>query len=140
MAPMRHVFFALAAVSLVCCAAPAATDAQGSAPPLGVDTACNADEMIQRGADGEETRMQLPISVFIPARGTAGEFCMATGCEPARIEPTLTRALGWTARVITNDRSSMTAEIEISRDRSSFRLSRAEGGEEWRGSCNAAGS
>ena len=57
-----------------------------------------------------------------------------------RVQPTLTRALGWTARVITNDRSSMTAEIEISRDRSSFRLSRAEGGEEWRGSCNAAGS
>jgi hypothetical protein len=139
---MRHLIFALGALSLASCASPTATDAQGVAAPLGVDTSCNADEMIQRGPNGAETRMQLPISVSIPASGTAGEFCMATGCEPARIEPTLTRALGWTARVITNERSSMNAEIEISRDRSSFRLRRAssESSDEWSGACNAAGS
>jgi hypothetical protein len=139
---MRPLILALCIGVLASCAAPNASEDPGLAQPLGVDTSCNADELVQRAANGAETRMHLPISLSIPARGTAGQFCMATGCEAARIEPTLTRALGWTARVITNDRSSMNAELQISPDRSSFRLRLAdsEGSEEWAGACNAAGS
>lgn len=86
--------------------------------------------------------MALPISLSVPAQGTAGRFCMATGCEAARIEPAPTRSPGWQARVITQDRSEMNAELEIAPDRSSFRLRRADasGVREWTGACNAAGS
>ena len=142
MRAMRQLFLSCGVLLLSACAAPAATDGHGMPAPLGVDVVCNADELVHRRANGAVERMSLPISLSVPGRGTAGELCMATGCEAARVEPTLTRALGWTARVITDDRSSMNAELEISRDRSSFTLRRADsdGVEEWSGFCNAAGS
>jgi hypothetical protein len=67
---------------------------------------------------------------------------MATGCEDARFEPTLTRALGWTAVMITDDRSSMRADLEIARDLRTFRLRHSEddGVSTWTGECSPAGS
>ena len=67
---------------------------------------------------------------------------MATGCEDANYEPTLTRALGWTATLTTNDRSHMTADLEIARALRTFTLrhSDSEGVSTWSGECSAAGS
>lgn len=92
------------------------------------------------GEQGETT--EIPISLSVPNGGGAGRFCMATGCEDARFEPTLTRALGWTATMTTNDRTSMRADLEIARDMSSFTLRdrSGEGVSIWTGECSPAGS
>ncbi|MBY0565420.1 MAG: hypothetical protein K2P58_14715 [Hyphomonadaceae bacterium] len=131
---MRQTVLAVCVAALSACASPA-----GDPPaPLGVALVCSAGKFVRGGGAAP---VPLPISLTVPATSAAGNFCMATGCEDARIEPTQTRALGWTALVSTNDRSTMRMELEISRDRRSFRLrDTAEDGGEWSGVCMVAGS
>lgn len=105
---------------------------------LGHDLSCNASERTDE--DGEA--MTLYISLHVPDRGGAGRFCIATGCEDAQFEPTLTRAAGWTAIMRTNDRTEYNAELEIARDLRTFRLRQSDssGVGAWTGTCQAAGS
>ena len=91
---------------------------------------------MQCGPNGEVSTLYISLSV--PDRGGAGEFCIMTGCEAATFEPTLTRAPGWTAIMRTNDRTEYNANLEISRDLRAFTLS--DGGGVWTGTCSAAGS
>ncbi len=143
----RALLFSLVLGVAACAASPSDDTASSQTEfALGMDLSCNAAEAQVCPAGGcqgqaPETN-QLPISLFVPARGGEGRFCIATGCEDAEIEPTLTRALGWTARVTTNDRTSMAADLEISRDMTSFRLRdhSADGISTWEGTCQAAGS
>ncbi len=136
---MKQVL-SIAALALAGCAgAP-----QNAAPDpnlafaLGHDLSCNAGEMT--GEDGEA--MTLYISFHVPDRGGQGSFCIATGCEDAAFEPTLTRAAGWTAIMRTNDRTEYNSELEIARDLRTFRLlqSDSSGVSTWTGTCQAAGS
>jgi len=139
-----------AAVGLAACAASPVADS-GPDPDLafalGADLSCNAGELRQCPAGGCPGGLggevvQIPISLHVPDRGGVGRFCMATGCEDARFEPTLTRALGWTAQMITNDRSSMRADLEIARDLRTFTLRHgdSDGMSTWAGECSPAGS
>ncbi len=140
---MKHALFAALAFGLAACAAPS-TEAPSAW--LGIDLSCNASEAQRCPAGGcsgqEDETWAAPISLLAPGSGGVGRFCLATGCENARVTPTQTRALGWTARVDTNDRTEMSMELEITRDRSAFRLRHADGGTltTWSGSCQAAGS
>lgn len=136
---MRILLIA-ALVSLGACAAAPQSDAPDPtlAFALGQDLSCDASEMTRE--DGET--MTLYISLHVPDRGGAGRFCIATGCEDAAFEPTLTRALGWTAIMRTNDRTEYNAELEIARDLRTFRLRQSDssGVSTWTGTCQAAGS
>jgi hypothetical protein len=78
----------------------------------------------------------------VPDRGGAGRFCIATGCENAQFEPTLTRALGWTATMRTDDRTNYSASLEIARDLRTFTLRQrdSDGVSTWTGECSPAGS
>lgn len=135
----RALLIAAVAVLAACAASP---EAEAPDPDLafaiGHDLSCNASEM--RHGDGEA--MTLHISLLVPDRGGEGQFCIATGCEAAQFEPTLTRALGWTAIMRTDDRTNYNAELEVSRDLHTFTL--RQGGDDgvsvWAGTCNAAGS
>ena len=140
----------IAAISvLAACAASPASDGPDLdlAFALGSDLNCNAGEMRQCPAGGctatepGETST-LYISLAVPNRGGDGRFCIATGCEDAQYEPTLTRALGWTATMRTNDRTSYSADLEIARDLRTFTLREAssEGINTWTGECSPAGS
>jgi hypothetical protein len=134
---MKRTLFAAAFGVLAACASPAADAPDPElAFALGHDLSCNASE--QRAPNGEIST--LNISVAVPDRGGAGRFCIATGCEAATFEPTLTRALGWTAIMHTNDRTEYNANLEISRDLRTFTLSEGAGGGVWTGTCSAAGS
>lgn len=134
---MKRTLFIAAFSALAACASPA-SDAPDPALAfaLGHDLSCNASE--QRTPDGEISTLYISLSV--PDRGGAGEFCIMTGCEAATFEPTLTRAPGWTAIMRTNDRTEYNANLEISRDLRAFTLSEGAGGGAWTGTCNAAGS
>lgn len=127
----RTLFAGLAA--LAACASPAVDPDLAFA--LGQDVNCNASDF--RAASGEVST--LYISLNIPDRGGDGEFCIATGCEAATYEPTLTRAQGWTAIMRTNDRTAYNANLEISRDLRTFTLRDGDDGA-WSGTCSAAGS
>lgn len=134
---MKRTLFLATLGVLAACASPTADAPDPNvAFALGHDLSCNASE--QRAANGEVST--LHISVSVPDRGGAGQFCIATGCEAAAFEPTLTRALGWTAIMRTNDRTQYNANLEISRDLRTFTLSEGPGGAVWTGTCNAAGS
>jgi len=135
---MKHAILAAALGALAACASPAADAPDPDlAFALGHDLSCNASERIE--PSGEVSTLYISLSV--PDRGGAGEFCIMTGCEAAAFEPTLTRALGWTAIMRTNDRTEYNANLEISRDLRAFTLSEGvEGGGVWTGTCNAAGS
>jgi len=145
----RALLFALLVGLAACAATP--TDTESADPDLafalGRDLSCNAGEAVMCPAggcpDGDAGQsMMLPISLYVPDRGGQGRFCIATGCEDAWYEPTLTRAPGWTARMRTNERTGFDAELEIARDLSTFRLRQADsdGVSTWAGSCSAAGS
>jgi hypothetical protein len=135
---MKHACLAAALAALTACASPASdTPDPNLAFALGHDLSCNASERLE--SNGEVSTLYIALSV--PDRGGAGEFCIMTGCEAATFEPTLTRALGWTAIMRTNDRTEYNANLEISRDLRAFTLREgAAGGGVWTGTCNAAGS
>lgn len=144
---MLRTLLLTAAVGLAACAASPAADNADLAFALGGDLACNAQEVRQCPAGGcaageQGEMMTLPISLHVPDRGGAGRFCIATGCEDAQFEPTLTRALGWTATMRTNDRTSYDANLEIARDLRTFTLRQrdADGVSTWTGECSPAGS
>jgi hypothetical protein len=148
-AMMRALLICAVLGLAACAAAPAAEDTPTAdlAFGIGADLSCNASDQSfcapGECAGGEGgTVSPLPISLHVPAGGGEGRFCMATGCEDAHFEPTLTRALGWTATMTTNDRSSLTADLEISRDLRTFRLrdGDSEGVSTWSGECSPAGS
>lgn len=130
----------IAALGLAACAGAPSGNTPDPSPAfaLGHHLACNASEMTS--SDGET--MTVPIALDVPDRGGGGRFCIATGCEAARFEPTLTRAQGWTAIMRTNERTNYNAELEIARDLHTFRLRQADsdGVSTWTGTCNAAGS
>jgi hypothetical protein len=107
---------------------------------------CNATAMVRCPAGGcaaGETgeTMEQPISIHVPRNGGTGSFCIATGCEDAVIEPTLTRAIGWTAIVRTNERTHKSAELTIARDHT-FTLRDAGSMSilTWTGTCDPSGS
>jgi len=134
---MKRSLFIAAFGMLAACASPASDAPDPNlAFALGHDLSCNASE--QRTPDGEVSTLYISLSV--PDRGGAGEFCIMTGCEAATFEPTLTRALGWTAIMRTNDRSEYNATLEVARNLRSFTLSEGDGGGVWTGTCSAAGS
>jgi hypothetical protein len=114
---------------------------------LGSDLSCNAADMRRCPAGGcaegeEGEAMQTHISVHVPDGGGEGRFCIATGCEDAQFEPRLTRALGWSAIMRTDDRTNYNAELEISRDLRTFTLRNAGSASilTWTGECSPAGS
>lgn len=132
---MKHLLAASALLSLAACASPTETAGPASASSLGHDLTCNASE--QRAPNGDVST--LYISLSIPDRGGVGEFCIATGCEAATYDLALTRSLDWTGRMRTQDRTDYDANLQISRDLSTFTLT--DGGSSvWTGTCNAAGS
>ena len=148
---MLRAFILTAALGLAACAASPAADS-GANPDLafalGSDLSCNASEVRQCPAGGctaaspGET-MTLHISLSVPDRGGEGRFCIATGCEDAQFEPTLTRALGWTATMRTNDRTEYAANLEIARNLQTFTLRQADengSSDTWTGECSPAGS
>jgi hypothetical protein len=148
---MLRALILTAALGLAACAASPAADAGASNPQLafalGHDLSCNASDMRQcpvggcaAGQAGEQ--MELNISLHVPDRGGQGRFCIATGCEDARFEPTLTRAPGWTATMHTDDRTNYAADLEISRDLRTFTLRQTDERsiDTWTGECSAAGS
>ncbi|MDZ4690897.1 hypothetical protein [Terricaulis sp.] len=132
-------------LALAACAAPAAGPVV-HLPVLDADLACNAGDVRTCPAGGctaanRGEQSTLYIALEVPARGGAGRFCIATGCENATYAPRATNAgFGYTMR--TNDRTNYTAELEISSDARSFTLSEgnSEGMNTWTGTCSAAGS
>jgi len=143
---MKRIFILAVLTALTACAATNSGDAGGSWLG-GTALSCHSDAARAcRGAGCDiaaaQDRWEAPISLTVPALNTTGRFCLATGCEPAQIVPTQTRALGHTARVYTDDRTEMRADLEIARDLSTFRLRWAseDGVNEWTGACQPAGS
>jgi hypothetical protein len=148
---MLRILLLTAALGLAACAASPAGES-GAADPelafaLGADLSCNASQMRQcpvggcaAGQQGEQ--MEQNISLHVPDRGGEGRFCVATGCEDAQFEPKLTRALGWTATMRTNDRTNYAADLEIARDLRTFTLRQADSSsiDTWTGECSPAGS
>lgn len=145
---LRALLFC-AALGLAACAASPAEE--GVDPDLafglGTDLSCNASEVRQCPAGGcsagqQGEAMSLPISLDVPNRGGAGRFCIATGCEDAQFEPRLTRALGWTATMRTDDRTTYAADLEIARDLRTFTLRQSDANRvsTWVGQCSPAGS
>lgn len=146
---MLRALILTAALGLAACAASPAAESPDPdlAFALGSDLNCNAGDLRQCPAGGCAPGQQgelttLYISLSVPDRGGEGRFCIATGCEDAQYEPTLTRALGWTATMRTNDRTNYNAQLEISRDLRTFTLT--DGGpagvDTWTGECSPAGS
>jgi hypothetical protein len=147
---MLRALILTAAIGLAACAASPAAD-DGPDPDLafalGADLSCNSGDLRQCPAGGcvagqEGEPMTLHISLHVPDRGGQGRFCIATGCEDAQFEPTLTRALGWTAIMRTSDRTGYAADLEIARDLRTFTLRQADSGgiSTWTGECSPAGS
>lgn len=147
---MLRALILTAALGLAACAASPAAD-DGPDPDLafalGSDLSCNASEMRQCPAGGcaagqQGEQMELNISLHVPDRGGQGRFCIATGCENAHFEPTLTRARGWTATMRTDDRTNYAADLEIARDLRTFTLRQADSSsiDTWTGECSPAGS
>ncbi len=148
---MLRALILTAALGLAACAASSAADI-GADPELafalGHDLNCNASELrscpaggCTASSPGETTTLYISLSV--PDRGGQGRFCIATGCEDAQFEPTLTRALGWTATMRTNDRTDYAANLEIARNLQTFSLRQAGengGSDTWTGECSPAGS
>lgn len=135
-----------AALALAACAASPSAEPD-LAFALGADLSCNASEMRRCPAGGcaagePGEAMTTHISLHVPDRGGAGRFCIATGCENAQFEPKLTRALGWSATMRTDDRTNYAADLEIARDLRTFTLRQASssGVSTWAGECSAAGS
>jgi hypothetical protein len=147
---MLRGFLTAAVFGLAACAASPAADS-GPNPDLafalGSDLSCNAGDVHECPAGGCTAEnpgeaSTLYISLSVPDRGGAGRFCIATGCEDAHYEPTLTRAPGWTAIMRTNDRTEYAADLEIARDLRTFTLRQAGSGgvSTWTGECSVAGS
>ncbi|MEQ1817933.1 MAG: hypothetical protein ABL871_04925 [Terricaulis sp.] len=138
----------IAAAGLAACAAPdspnVAPSAQVSA--LSADLNCNAGDVRQCPAGGCTAAQPgeastLYISLSVPARGGAGQFCIATGCENATFEPRPSQT-GFAATMRTNDRTEYTSALQIDRDQRTFTLTEANDGgtSVWTGECSAAGS
>ncbi len=147
---MSRTLLIAAVMGLAACAASPAAD-NGPDPnlafALGSDLSCNAADMRRCPAGGcaegdEGEAMTTNISLHVPDRGGAGRFCIATGCEDAQFEPKLTRALGWTATMRTDDRTNYAADLEIARDLRTFTLRNASSSSilTWTGECSPAGS
>lgn len=148
---MLRTFILTAALGLAACAASPAADSGAPDPDLafalGSDLSCNASDVRQCPVEGcaagqEGEAMTLHISLHVPDRGGQGRFCIATGCEDAQFEPKLTRALGWTATMRTDDRTNYAADLEVARDLRSFTLRQADSSsvDTWTGECSPAGS
>ena len=149
---MLRALILTAALGLAACAASPADDTGASPDPnlafaLGSDLSCNASDMRQCPAGGcaagqEGELSTTHISLHVPDRGGQGRFCIATGCENAQYEPKLTRALGWTATMRTDDRTNYNADLEIAHDLRTFTLRQAGsmGISTWTGECSPAGS
>ena len=135
-ASRRDTCHAVTNAALSACASPQPQPSQPSAGlRIGHDLSCNASE--QRAPNGEVST--LYISLTIPDRGDVGEFCIATGCEAATYDLAQTQSLSWTGRMRTQDRTDYDANLQISRDLSTFTLTDGGSGV-WTGTCNAAGS
>ena len=144
-APMMRALILIAALSLTACAAPAANPVVHM-PALSADLNCNAGDVRQCPAGGctasqPGEQSTLYISLSVPARGGAGEFCIATGCEAATFTPEPTNS-GFAFTMRTNDRTDYASRVQIAHDQSSFTLAEANDGgtSTWTGQCSVAGS
>lgn len=145
MARMRYAVALFAVFALAACAAPA----DAPAPLLAADLSCDAASAEQCPAGGCRNGQApednpTPISVSVPANPatTLARFCIATGCEDARIERAMLLDGMFRSRLITNERTAMRMELEIAANRRTFTLVHAtpQGVSTWRGACNVAGS
>ncbi|ANP47639.1 hypothetical protein [Candidatus Viadribacter manganicus] len=142
---MFRSLIVIAALGLAACAAPAANPVV-HVPAPSADLACNAGDVRQcpaGGCTGENPGEQstLYISLEVPARGGAGRFCIATGCEDATFTARPTNSgFGYIMR--TNDRTEYAAALDIAPDERTFTLSQANDGapSTWTGQCSVAGS
>lgn len=140
-------FILLASVlGLAACVAPESSGPIVEMPALSATLACNAGNVRTCPAGGctaanPGEQSTLYVSLEVPARGGAGRFCIATGCEDATYTPRVSNApFAWTMR--TNDRTNYTADLQISGDQRSFTLSEGAPGvtNTWTGTCSPAGS
>ncbi|MBL8547355.1 MAG: hypothetical protein JNL81_12890 [Hyphomonadaceae bacterium] len=138
----------VAAAFLASCAAPDSPSSGASVelPALTADLNCNAGDVRQCPAGGctaaqPGEQSTLYISLHVPARGGAGRFCIATGCEDATFEPRPSQT-GFAATMRTNDRTEYTSAIQIAQDQRTFTLTEANDGgtSVWTGECSVAGS
>lgn len=141
---VRFIFLA-SVLGLAACAAPVSAPIV-EMPALSATLACNAGDVRTCPAGGctatnPGEQSTLYISLEVPARGGAGRFCIATGCEDATYTPRVSNLpFAWTMR--TNDRTDYTADLQISGDERSFTLSEGAPGvtNTWTGTCSPAGS
>ncbi len=146
---MLRSLILIAALGLTACAGSPAADTHGQTQTpvaLSADLNCNAGDVRQCPAGGctaaqPGEQSTLYISLSVPARGGAGRFCIATGCEDATFEPRASSA-GWAATMSTNDRTNYSAQLQIARDQRTFTLTEANDGgiSTWTGECSVAGS
>lgn len=142
---MLRILILASVLGLAACAAPAAGPTV-QLPALSATLACNGGDVRTCPAGGctaanPGEQSTLYIALQVPARGGAGRFCIATGCEDATYAPLATNAgFGFTMR--TNDRTAYAAELQISSDERSFTLSegQSEFNNTWTGTCSPAGS
>lgn len=142
---MFRTLILAAALSLTACAAPAANPVV-QIPALSADLNCNAGDVRQCPAGGctasqPGEQSTLYISLNVPARGGAGGFCIATGCEDATFTPEPSNT-GFAATMRTNDRTNYAAQLRIAQDQRTFSLTEANDGgtSTWTGECSVAGS
>lgn len=142
---MKHALILIASLALAACAAPAETPT----PTLAADLSCDASGAERCPPGGCPTGQApednpVPISILVPANAATdlARFCIATGCEDARIDRVTVRDGVWRGVMTTNERTQMRMDMEISANRSAFTLRHATGDaiNTWRGACNVAGS
>lgn len=140
---MKHFILVVALGLAACAGQPSSTATQFA---LDADMSCNANSATLCpnggcGAGNHGREWNAPISLHVPRGGGTGRFCLATGCENAEFGHVLTRAPGWSARMLTRDRTSLAGDLNITRDLA-FTLRTPQEGETatWSGTCSPAGS
>lgn len=116
------------------------------APPLGVALNCRADVAMtcpRLGCQTPGPQSPSRVELILPSQGEIGRYCIAGTCQEARVRPTMTRALGWTANVsVGPGLSRLVGEVEVRSERQSFVLRQPNAGllYVWSGLCTPSGS
>jgi hypothetical protein len=138
-------FLSLSALFLL---AGCATAPLSQMQPLSTPLVCDAERDLSCDASGAcapveaGVTLSVPVSISIPAGEGEGQFCIATGCHPARFARVpLNRTPNWAARVV-SDANHEEGLLTLAPDRQSFQFTRHDAGAhtEWTGLCHPAGS